>query len=482
MGSMIGSLWFLYGPRYASTIVYMLQSTEYQAGPYLKWLWRTKDFSHVSQRRTLVRTKAARLLLLGLVLGMLLQALIGLLLIILGVWYGLAGGVAFGLAIIIAYPFVWSHLVVVPLLFGKWLIVAPKERRLVADSEAIFASHPGIKIAVAGSYGKTTMKELLATVLSEGKKVAATPANKNVAVSHAQFAQKLQGNEDMLIIEYGEGAPGDVARFSAITHPTHAIITGLAPAHLDHYPTLEAAGQDIFAVADYLQGKNVYVNDESQAIKSFIKNSYHVFNNLGALGWKVKDVKVSLQGLKFKLQKGKQSLELESGLVGRHQIAVLALVAALGLELGLSAEQIRRGIAKTVSFEHRMQPYQLGGAWVIDDTYNGNIEGIRAGTELIKELPAKRKIYVTPGLVDQGEEIAKVHVEMGKLIAEAQPDLVVLMRNSVTQYIQTGLKESGFQGELRLETDPLNFYANLEHFVAAGDLVLMQNDWTDNYA
>ena len=99
------------------------------------------------------------------------------------------------------------------------------------------------------------MKELLNTVLSEGLKVRATPANKNVSISHARFAAKLTGDEDVLIIEYGEGAPGDVARFARLTHPTHAVITGLAAAHLDRYKTVKAAGEDIFAVAGLPKGQ-----------------------------------------------------------------------------------------------------------------------------------------------------------------------------------------------------------------------------------
>ena len=129
-----------------------------------------------------------------------------------------------------------------------------------------------------------------------------------------------------------------------------------------------------------------------------------------------------------------------------------------------------------------MQPYLLSGAWIIDDTYNGNLEGIRAGTQLLKYLEAYRKIYVTPGLVDQGEETERVHIEVGELIAAAQPDLVVLMQNSVTDYIQHGLAKAKFAGQVQIKTAPLEFYTNLNHFVAAGDLVVMQNDWTDNYA
>lgn len=482
---MFKSLWAMYKvPGVATSIVYMLQNTEYHIEPYLSWFWRTEDFSRVMYRRKLVPTKAARLLRLALMIGMTLEILLGILLIVLWKWHGLLAGNLFGLALLVAYPLVWAHLVTVPLILGRWFVVLPRQRRDIRRSRKLFADHSAVKIAVAGSYGKTSMKELLLTVLSEGKKVAATPANRNVASSHAIFARNLSGDEEVLIIEYGEGAPGDVMRFARTTQPTHAVITGLAPAHLDRYKTLERAGEDIFSVAGYLHNKHVYYNAESPAIGPFVTHQpdFEPYNSNGCLGWRVSKVQLRPDGTSFTLTKGKRSIALRSGLLGRHQIGPISLAVALAIELGLSEKQVKTGVANTIPFEHRMQPYQLGSGWVIDDTYNGNIEGVRAGTALLKELPAERKWYVTPGLVDQGKESKRVHTEMGKLIAAARPDIVVLMQNSATKHIQAGLTEANFKGELRIENDPLAFYTNLDQFIAKGDIVLMQNDWTDNYA
>src|SRR5438094_345614 len=124
----------------------MLQSTEYQVGPYLKWFWHTTHFERVRYRRTLNRTKAARLLLLAL-------------------WHAghLAGGLAFGLAVLIINPVLWAHLIAVPLEIGRLLVVRPRQWRLVRASRTRFAGFAGAKIAIAGSYGKTSMKELLLT-------------------------------------------------------------------------------------------------------------------------------------------------------------------------------------------------------------------------------------------------------------------------------------------------------------------------------
>src|SRR3989338_5073331 len=476
---MFRSLLAMYRPQFAITIVYMLQATEYQINSYLKWLWRVQDFSKVTYRKSLVKTRHSKTLLFAVKVGMLAQLITAL---VWGIWAfrNENPSLIFAVDLLFSIPLVWTHLVVVPLLLGRWLYVNPLSAFKVRHSQKIFRDHPGINIAVAGSYGKTTMKEILATVLAEGKKVAATPANKNVAISHAIFAARLKGDEDILIVEYGEGAPGDVAGFSKNTHPNIGIITGLAPAHLDKYKTLSTAGEDIFSLADYLKD-NVYVNEESEAVKPFIKKSYKLFSSQEAVGWKVSNVKTSIHGVSLLMKKGTKTLSLQSLLLGRHQVGPLALAVALAEKLGLSEEQIKIGVSKIEPFEHRMQPREAGGAWIIDDTYNGNIEGMLAGLRLLKELPARRKVYVTPGLVDQGKDSAAIHHQLGKAIVRARPDLIILMKHSVTDGIIRGIRDEKYNGQLVIEEDPLNFYNNLDQFVAAGDLVLLQNDWPDNY-
>lgn len=479
---MIRAALSLYGLSFPTVIVYMLQNAEYQPAAYMKWFWRTQDFSKVMKRRQLDPTRAARLLLMALRIGMGLHVILAGSLVAAGVMKRMDEFITLGLAFYLVYPILWAHIVVVPLILGRFFVVEPKKRALIATSREIFEKHPGKVIAVAGSYGKTSMKELLATILGEGKKVAVTPANRNVATSHAQFAVGLDGDEDVLVIEYGEGKPGDVSNFAEITKPDIGIITGLAPAHLDQYPTLDDAGKDIFSLAEYLGNKNVYVNGDSLSAKKFMNDSHHVYGAHGIDDWKVTKVTVGFDGTRFELKKGSQNLKLHTQLIGRHHIGPIAAAAVLALELGMTKKQIEAGVAKTIPFEHRMQPRNLHGAWVIDDTYNGNIDGMRAGLELLKELPGRRKIYVTPGLVDQGVETEAVHKELGQLIAAAKPDKVVLMKNSTTPHIRGGLKTGEYKGEVVIEDEPLNFYTNLEHIVASGDLILMQNDWPDNYA
>ena len=213
----------------------------------------------------------------------------------------------------------------------------------------------------------------------------------------------------------------------------------------------------------------------------FLPADAQTYSSAGLLGWQTKNIKVSVSGLKFDISNDKVALGVISELLGRHQVAPLSLVVALADKLGLEPKTIESGISKTKPYEHRMQPRLVQGAWLIDDTYNGNLEGLQAGLKLLSELPAKRKWYVTPGLVDQGSETERVHEKLGKSISECNPDIVVLMQNSVCETIKQSMIENGFSGELRIETIPLDFYTNIEHVIAVGDLVLMQNDWTDNY-
>ena len=470
-----------YKPSYVTALVYMLQSCEYHPAAYIRWYAKTSDFSDIMYRRQLDPTKPARMLLLGLKAGIGTQLIIAGLFVAYGWSAQSAPSFLLGLIIAASYPFIWPYIIILPLVLGRLFIIGPAQRRQIVASESLFAKTRATKIAIAGSYGKTSMKELLLTVLSEGKKVAATPANKNVAISHAQFVRNLNGGEEVLVIEYGEGKPGDVAQFAKTTKPDIGIITGLAPAHLDMYKTLQAAGEDIMSLASYLKDKDVYITGESEALKPFIKEKHHVYSQQKVLDWKISNIKVDLKGVTFTMKRKSQVMNLASGLLGRHQVAPLALAAALARELGMDKAETERGIAKTRPFEHRMQPRDIGGATIIDDTYNGNIEGVRAGLKLLQELPGKRKLYVTPGLVDQGDETQVVHNQLGRMIAEANPDVVVLMQNSVTAHIQIGLQEGGYKGQVLVETDPLAFYTDLTSMTAKGDIVLMQNDWTDNY-
>jgi len=467
--------WYL--PRSIDDMFYMLQQVNYDPKKFISWVVRIiqsiKPLYSVAHRKELVKTKRVRLFKYGLL------ALDALLFI--GPLLTWQASLVVAILALVVLPL--ANILLLSLLSIPVFILFAQQRLYpeVKASKRIFTETKATKIAVAGSYGKTTIKELLQTVLSEGLNVKATPGNMNTSVAHARFAKTLTGDEDILIIEYGEERPGDVKRYADITQPDHAIITGLAPNHLDYYKTVEKLANDIFSLRKYVKAEKLYVAHDSELMKKYIQADELTFDIHDVLGWKISSVELDVVSTSFVIQRGDKQISINTALLGRHLIPVVALTVALALKLGLSEKQIQSGLAKVKPHEHRMQPYKLHGAWVIDDTYNGNVRGMLAGLDLLHELKAKRKLYVTPGLVDQGKETESVHLEIAKKISDVKPDVLVLMKNSATDIIYDGLLTLGYKGKIQTIEDPLTFYTSLEQLLVPGDIVLMQNDWTDNY-
>lgn len=471
-----------FGLFYPTTIVYMLQSSEYDVVEYFKWVQRTTDFSNVMRRSTLKYTNKAKVLLvLSHLTTYILYALVIVLWFVANDKYSIVH-LYFSIMILVATPWFLAYFITIPLILGKVLIQNPRERQIIKEAKSIIKNHNGLKVAIVGSFGKTTAKEILATILTVGKNIACTPGNMNTPIGISRFAKKLSGDEDVLIFEMGEAKVGDIKELCELTGPDMGIITGINEAHLSNFGTIENTIKTIFELIDYLGEKPVYKNSDSPILeKKILKNDKLAYSRDGINGWKVLNVESGIFGLHFDMIKDGEKIHLETMLIGEHNIGIIAASVVIAKQLGMTHDQIIEGVSYTKPFEHRMEPKYIHGAWIIDDTYNGNFEGVLAGLKLLKETEAKRRIYVTPGLVEHGDKTSSIHAKIGKEISKVA-DVVVLMKNSATRDIASGLENGNFRGELKIVDDPLDFYTNIEHFVAAGDVVLMQNDWTDNYA
>ena len=457
----------------------MLQSSNYNLRAYWQWILRADDMRVVAKRGKLDMTAKALLLYIWIiVICVLLGAMI-----ILGGYDAITDGdimtIALLLAAVIVSPWLVAFSVMLPLWTGEMLIQMPRQRRIIARATELIATHPGHKIAIAGSYGKTSMKEMLKTILSVKLDIAATPGNLNTPLGTAKFAGQLSGEEEVVIFELGESHVGDITELCKMTQPQQGVITGVSQAHLESFGTVENIIDTVFELADYLGDRPVYKNGESPLIATRTKKDTYTYSADGVGEWQVSDIITDISGVRFTATHGNIQLSLHSGLLGRYQVGPIMACIDIAHRLGLSADEIEEGVAYTRPFAHRMQPRRVAGGWVIDDTYNGNPSGVEAGLEFLKSLEAERKIYVTPGLVEQGNAAERVHITIGEQAAFC--DEVVLMQNSTTTYIREGLERAKFVGKLTIVEDPLVFYRNIASFVVNGDVVLMQNDWTDNY-
>ena len=468
-----------YHPRYIRSLVYMLQASEYHIGDYLAWFHRTRNFTTVENRKQLQKNTKARLILA--IAWILVIALVAI-----AVWlfsYSGVRGYTLGVLILISTPYIIAYGIILPLLAIQIIIQKPIEYLIVKKAKATLAKHKGVKIAIAGSFGKTSMREILKTVLSEGLRVAAPPHSYNTPLGISSFVKTLTGDEAVILFELGEYYPGDVRKLCDLVQPDMGVITGINEAHLLKFKTLERTAATIFELADYLDDRPVYVNTESDLAKKSARPGHIEYSRHGTTDLHVKDVYTDLHGTSFVLVRGNTSLQLSSALLGIHQVGPLVVAADIAFRLGLSEVDVQAGIAKTTPFDHRLEPKtDATGVVTLDDSYNGNPDGVHAVINFLASLTGHRRFYVTPGLVEMGTRTEAVHKTMGGQLAKANIEKVVLIRNSVTPYIEQGLITANYQGEIIWFEDALQAFSALPHITVAGDVVLLQNDWPDQYA
>lgn len=476
---MIKALLSRYSVRYVPALVYILQASEYKLGAYFEWYFRVKNFSRVQQRKTLVKTpKALLLVLLGWVLLLAMYAASVV------IFFGNAGVVSYvlGVLALLLSPYLLPYILVIPLFLINLVVQKPIEHFIIKSAKQKLAEHKGFKIAIAGSFGKTSMREILKTVLSEGKKVAAPPHSYNTPLGISKFIQNLQGDEEILLFELGEYYPGDVRTLCELVQPDLGVITGVNEAHLEKFKKIERTVATIFELADFLGGKPVYVNAENALAKAAVAQSHILYSREGVENMQIKDASTSLEGTSFTLSIENSEMVYSSQLLGLHQVGPLGAAVAIAMKMGLSEESIKAGVAKTKPFDHRLEPKVDGhGVTILDDSYNGNPDGVKAVIDFLASLKGKRRFYVTPGLVEVGSRTEDVHIQIGKWLATAEIENIVLIRNSVSKYIEVGLEKSGYNGKIWWFDNALAAFAALPNITLEGDVVLLQNDWPDQY-
>jgi len=460
----------------------MLQTTLYHVDEYLRWFHRTRDFNLVAKRRALEFTIKAKMLLLGAAFITLALIALALVAVVSGINSDSWPVLGLGIVIVVMLPWLVAYSLALVVQIGKTLIQKPREKRINANTKRKLSKHKAIKIAIAGSYGKTTMREILKNVLGESKLVAAPPHTYNTPLGVAKFVDTLNGREEVLIFELGEHYPGDIKQLCEIIDPDIGIITGVNTAHLERFGEISRTIATVFELADYLATKPVYVNKDSELAAQNARQGNILYGKDGVGNWEVKSASTDLSGTYFVADRGKTNLHVESKLLGLHQVGPLCLAVAVASRLGLRPQRIKAGLAKTESFEHRLQPLTWpGGVTILDDSFNGSPDGFAAAIKFLKSLKAKRKIYVTPGMVELGSATAAAHVKVGEEVGKGV-DVVVLIENSVTEFIKQGLKKAGFKGQLLKYPDMPTALKALPSLCLPGDVVLLANDWSDNYA
>jgi len=414
---------------------------------------------------------------------------------------GLFGGASALSAVLIALlslvAFFFFHFV---FLIVAVILISPLDtlakRRIVASAREKLAGMPVLTVvAVAGSYGKTTMKEALVSVLSRKFRTLATPGNVNtpVGISRVILADLVPGTE-VFIVEMGEHYPGDLAALAKLAAPDIAVVTGANEAHLERFGTMEQLIAGIFEAVTgtketgraVLNADDARISEHAPAYVGKRTVSWYSSRNDPRSPFSAADVSFRNDGSGFSFtlrEKGAEIGRFTTPLLGAYAIGVAEACVLVGRHLGMRDDDIERGFKDLKPVPHRLQVVPSeNGILVIDDSYNGNPEGARAAVEVLGRFSGRRKIYVTPGLVESGAGAEAVHRELGRALASVA-DVAVLIRNSVTPFIADELVRHGFPKErIHWFSGALEAHAAIPEIVKPGDVILFQNDWPDNYA
>lgn len=344
-----------------------------------------------------------------------------------------------------------------------------------------------LKIGITGSYGKTTVKEILRTILSQKYRVLATPESYNTPLGIALTVKNLDSTHDVFIAEMGARCKGDIEALAKLVNPKYGVLTGVNNQHLETFKDIEVTKNTKYELFENLSegGVGFFSSDNDCATElcaRFDGEKYTAGLNGEDNLVTATDISTNERGLNFTLRiKGQEAIECSTVLLGRHSVKNICLAAAVAFKVGLSAEEIASGIGRIQSIGHRLELVPNNkNIVIIDDSYNSNEDGTKAAMEVLDTFKG-RKIVLTPGLVELGKMEGVMNLEFGRLLAK-HADIVIVIGNHNSETIINGLIEGGMARENIKFAKTLNKGNEiLSEMLKEGDVVMFENDLPDNY-
>ncbi|MBQ9211975.1 MAG: UDP-N-acetylmuramoyl-tripeptide--D-alanyl-D-alanine ligase [Clostridia bacterium] len=389
-------------------------------------------------------------------------------------------------------------LVLLPLLLPLWialggLIAWPIEKGIseiyFRDAQRILRERPDlIRIGITGSWGKTSVKFILGALLSEKYPTLVTPASFNTPMGVTKVIRtQLEPGYRVFVAEMGARHVGDIKEMCRLVHPHIGLLTSVGPQHLDTFHTQERITKTKYELMEAIpeDGTCFFADDDGIVTELWAKTRKEKFltglNSKRDDVW-VEDLQVSPSGSHFLLCTAQERIPCETELLGELNIRNIVLCASVCLKLGLNGREIARGIRKLKPVEHRLElKRNPGGFNVLDDAFNSNIRGAKQAFQTLKQFPGRRLI-VTPGMVELGDQEAELNREFGQAMADCC-DEVILVGKKRSEALRQGLSDQGFPKERIHVVGSLSEAAQLlGSLVHPGDTVLFENDLPDNYS
>ena len=345
-------------------------------------------------------------------------------------------------------------------------------------------------IGITGSYGKTSTKFIIGTILGEKFKVLNTPESYNTPMGLSKtINNELKDEHEVFIAELGARNIGDIKEVSELVCPEIGVITSIGPSHLETFKSIDNIIETKFELIEELPPNGIAIyNGDDQYIKkrheeTFKEKILYGIEDVENLDIYAKDVEVSKMGSSFTIvDKEGVPIRCSTKLLGKHNIYNILAGVSVARTLGLTPEEIKNGIEKIEPIAHRLNIIDPGtGIIIIDDAFNSNPRGAKAALEVISEFKEGRKIIVTPGMVELGTMEETANREFGEDIGR-KCDYAILIGKNRTKPIYEGLMNVHFNENNIFIVESLEEATQcIQKIAKSKDVILFENDLPDNY-
>lgn len=334
-------------------------------------------------------------------------------------------------------------------------------------------------IAVGGSNGKTSTKELIASVLRQKLATLWSEASFNNNIGVPLTLLRLEKGHAVAVLEVGTNHPGELAPLVRMARPTFGVITSIGREHLEFFHDLEGVAAEEGCLAELLPAAGrLFVNGDSPQIETVIRRASAPVVRVGfgpANDWTISQARLEKAGTVFRLAAPavEYSGEYRMQLLGRHQALNAAFAIALGCELGLRRTEIEQGLAQCRPAKMRLELWEVNGVRVLDDAYNANADSMAAALETLAGLPCKgRRVAVLGDMAELGSQGPAAHEEVGRRAAELGVAQLFAVGKMAGQFAR-GARAAGLNRVFEFaEVEPAG--TAMKSFVKPGDVVLIK--------
>ncbi len=281
-------------------------------------------------------------------------------------------------------------------------------------------------VAITGSSGKTTTKEIVASVLSSKFKVFKTPLNHNNEIGFCQTIFEAPDNTEVLVLEMGMRGLGEIELLSKYAEPDITIISNVGTAHIGRLGSRENIAKAKCEIVKYQRG-NVFIAHNDEIIKNTVEFSGE------KIFYSIADVKILEKDKDYsKFEYKNNFYELSVG--GDYNIENALAAINAGEKLGLNVTEIQLGLKKYKPIEKRWESVYANGYEIINDSYNANPESMRAFVDTIFEL-YNNYVLILGDMGELGDNEIQYHKELGEYIYKKNPNAKVITIGNLSKNI-----------------------------------------------